>query len=78
MSNIGREVRLSGRVIGTVVEDKGKKLRIHLADSEPRNPVLGDFAIVTTKAIEFADEPLLGGSGYLDMRQIARRQSYNR
>lgn len=60
MSNIGREILSNGRIIGTVVEDMGKKLRIRLADGEKRNPVLGDFSIVPIKMIEFADEARLG------------------
>lgn len=84
MTNIGREVRSAGRVLGTVVEEitvRGKpKLKIRLADDQPRNPVLGDFAIVGINC-EFVDDPVFAepaNIGYVDMRVISRRQSYNR
>ena len=74
MSNIGRQFRISGRIIGTIVEEttkRGKTLfRIALADGEPRNPVLGDFAVVAAAAGEFADEQLLGFAAPATIREL--------
>lgn len=60
MSNIGREVVVRGKVIGTVVEEvlirRKPKLKIKLADHMPRNPALGDFQIVGMDC-EFKDAP---------------------
>jgi hypothetical protein len=75
MSNIGREILSNGRIIGTVVEDMGKKLRIRLADGEKRNPVLGDFSIVPTKMVEFADEARLGFAAADPRREAELRRA---
>ncbi len=73
-------------VIGTVVEEvksRGKPyFKIKLADHMPRNAALGDYQLVGVNC-EFADarRPVFAEPAHLgqvDMRQIARRQSYNR
>lgn len=79
MSNIGRQFRISDRIIGTIVEEtikRGKTMfRIALADGESRNPVLGDFAMISAATGEFADEQLLGfaeAATIRDLRELAR------
>jgi hypothetical protein len=84
MSNIGRTVKIMAEPLGTIVEQitvRGKpKYKVALADGQPRNPVLGDFTIVGLEC-QFMDDAVFAepdNLGFADMRQVARRQSYNR
>lgn len=83
MTNIGRTVKSFGKPLGVIVEEvkiRGKaKYKVALADGQPRNPVLGDFTIVGMEC-EFIDDEVFAPipTGGIDMRIVARRQSYNR